>query len=262
LKLEIVTDYEMLRRRAERRVVRALRASPALRLGVATGATPARTYERLASRRAAEPGLFRALRIVGLDEWLGLPAGHAGSCRHYIRERLLRPLGIPAARYQGFRPDTPSPAAEADRMSRWLSRHGPLDLCVLGLGRNGHLLMNEPAPALSPLAHVARLAESTRRHTMLEGLASPPRRGLTLGLAEILRSRKVLLLVSGAAKRRALTSTLAGTVSTRCPASFLWLHPDVTVICDREAAPLGRLSGANEQLSKQARRIEDHQPSP
>jgi glucosamine-6-phosphate deaminase len=72
---------------------------------------------------------------------------------------------------------------------------------------------------------------------MLAGLASPPRRGLTLGLAEVLRSRSILLLVSGAAKCSALTRTLAGQVTTRCPASFLWLHPDVTVICDKDAAP-------------------------
>lgn len=236
--LEVVKDYETLSRRAEQRIVRALHASPSLLLGVATGATPARTYERLARRREAEPGLFRALRIVGLDEWLGLPAGHAGSCKRYIRERLLQPLGVPASRYQGFPADPPSPVAEARRMSRWLARHGPLDLCVLGLGRNGHLLMNEPAAALPPSAHVARLAASTRRHTMIQGLSSPPRRGLTLGLGEVLRSRSILLLVSGAAKRNALARTLEGHVTTRCPASFLWLHPDVTVICDREAVGL------------------------
>jgi galactosamine-6-phosphate isomerase len=240
LKLEIVKDYEMLSRRAEVLVVRALRAAPSLRLGVATGASPARTYERLARRRATEPDLFSALRIVGLDEWLDLPAGHPGSCRRYIRELLLRPLGVPAARYQGFRAHTASHEAEAGRMSRWLAHHGPLDLCILGLGRNGHLLMNEPAVALRPTAHVARLAASTRRHTMLEGLASPPRRGLTLGMGEILRSRSILLLVSGRAKRSALTRALRGGVNPSCPASFLWLHPDVTVICDREAAPARR----------------------
>jgi galactosamine-6-phosphate isomerase len=235
MRLEVVKDYETLSRRAEQRIVKALRASPSLRLGVATGASPAGTYERLARRRDAEPGLFRALRIVGLDEWLGLPAGHSGSCQRYIRERLLQPLGIPAARYQGFRTDGASPAAEATRMSRWLARHGPLDLCILGLGRNGHLLMNEPAAALRPSAHVARLAPSTRKHTMLEGLLSPPSRGLTLGIGDILRSRSIVLLVSGAAKKSALTRALKGRVTSLCPASFLWLHPDVTVICDREA---------------------------
>jgi len=213
----------------------ALRRQPALLLGVATGASPAGLYARLA-RRAPSP-LFGRFRVLGLDEWLGLPRGHSGSCERYIAERILGPLGVPRRRYRGFRGAFAPPAKEAARMSRWLAREGPIDLAILGLGRNGHLLMNEPGDRLRPHAHVARLAESTRAHTMIQGLASPPRRGLTLGMADILQSRRILLLVSGRAKRAALTRALAGGVTTRCPASFLSLHPDVTVLCDREAAP-------------------------
>lgn len=224
-------------RRAEGHILRALRRKPGLLLGVATGDTPARTYERLAKRGASEPALFRRARIVGLDEWLGLPARHPLTCASYIQKRIVRPLRIARARSQGFRATARDPRREAGRMSRWLSRNGPLDLCILGLGRNGHLLMNEPAAALPPFAHVARLAPSTRRHPTLRGLETPPRRGLTLGLGEILQSKAILLLVSGRHKRAALKRTLSGSVSPRCPASFLWLHPDVTVCCDRAAAP-------------------------
>lgn len=224
-------------RRAAGHVLSELRRKPDLLLGVATGATPARTYEHLAARRPAAPGLFRRLRVLGLDEWLGLPVGHPATCARYIRERILDPLGIPRSRFHGFRAASARPAVEVLRLSRWLDRHGPIDLCLLGLGRNGHLLMNEPARALRPRAHVAILAESTRRHSMLTGVRVAPRRGLTLGLADVLRSLRILLLVSGRHKRHALARILEGTVSTSCPASFLWLHPDVTVLCDRFAAP-------------------------
>jgi 6-phosphogluconolactonase/glucosamine-6-phosphate isomerase/deaminase len=71
---------------------------------------------------------------------------------------------------------------------------------------------------------------------MLQGLKTPPRYGLTMGLADILQSRTILLLVSGRPKAAALRRMLSGTVSTRCPASFLRLHADVTVYCDRDAA--------------------------
>jgi galactosamine-6-phosphate isomerase len=236
VRIEIAKDHEAMSRRAEAHVVRALRRKPGLVLGVATGATPARTYERLAERGALTPGLFRGLRIVELDEWLGLPAGHPASCASYIRERILRPLRISSERYYGFRSAGRDAGGEARRMSRWLSRHGPLDLCLLGLGRNGHLLMNEPAAELTPSAHVARLAASTRRYSMLEGLKTAPRRGLTLGLAEVLQSKAILLLVSGRHKRAPLQRLLRGRVSPRCPASFLWLHPHATVCCDLEAA--------------------------
>jgi len=67
----------------------------------------------------------------------------------------------------------------------------------------------------------------------------PPRRGLTMGMADILRSRTILLLVSGRHKAAPLRRLMSGRVTTRCPASLLWLHPDVTVHCDREAWPVG-----------------------
>lgn len=237
MRVQVASDHEQMSRRAAARIAAAIRRKPALLLGVVTGATPTRTYEHLAARRAAEPALFARVRILKLDEWLGLPPRHPASCESYIQRNLLGPLRIARARYEGFRTRPKDAAADAARVARWLARQGPIDLCVLGLGRNGHLLMNEPGPALPPGPHVARLASSTRRHSMLTGLATPPRRGLTMGLADILRSREVLLLVSGRAKRAALARALEGTVTTRCPASFLWLHPNATVYSDRAAGP-------------------------
>jgi 6-phosphogluconolactonase/glucosamine-6-phosphate isomerase/deaminase len=45
-----------------------------------------------------------------------------------------------------------------------------------------------------------------------------------------------LLLVSGAHKRKALERFMSGKITTQFPASFLWLHPRITVLCDRDAA--------------------------
>jgi galactosamine-6-phosphate isomerase len=236
VRVEVARDHERMSRRAAARIAAAIRRTPALLLGAVTGASPARAYENLARMRAVEPWLFRRLRVLKLDEWLGLPSRHPASCESYLRRKLLRPLGIPRSRYRGFRTRPKDAGAECARLARWLARRGPIDLCVLGLGRNGHLLMNEPGPALPPGPHVARLSATTRRHSMLEGLKTPPRYGLTMGLADILQSRAILLLVSGRAKSAAVARMLEGTVSTRCPASFLWLHPNVTVLCDREAA--------------------------
>jgi galactosamine-6-phosphate isomerase len=217
-------------------IAAAIRRKPTLLLGVVTGASPTRAYGHLARMRAVEPWLFRRVRVLKLDEWLGLPPRHPASCESYVRERLLRPLRIPRSQYQGFRTRPNDAGADCARLARWLGRHGPIDLCVLGLGRNGHLLMNEPATALRPGPHVGRLAASTRRHSMLEGLKTLPRRGLTLGMADILQSRAILLLVSGRQKAAPLRRMLSGRVTTRCPASFLSLHPDVTIYCDRAAA--------------------------
>jgi galactosamine-6-phosphate isomerase len=237
LRIELAHEYEELSRRAARDILGELRRKPGLLLGVATGESPRRTYERLAEGRAKEPDLFRAVRVVALDEWIGLDPGHPASCEAYVRERILGPFAIGRSRHQGFRSRAEDLQAECRRMASWLERHGPIDLCILGLGRNGHLLMNEPAASFDPSVHVARLAPSTRRHPMLKALESVPRFGFTLGLAQVLQSRRILLLVSGGHKRVPLRRMLGGRVATSCPASFLRLHRDVTVYCDRAAAP-------------------------
>jgi galactosamine-6-phosphate isomerase len=235
VRILVAANHEQMSRRAAARIAREIRRKPGLLLGAVTGETPTRTYERLAEMRAAEPSLFRCLRVLKLDEWLGVPARHPASCEAYLRTRMLRPLGVALGRYQGFRSRPPNPGAECARVAAWLADHGPIDLCVLGLGRNGHLLMNEPAASLPPGPHVARLSPSTRRHSMIKAMKPPPRYGLTMGLGDILGSRAILLLVSGRHKAAPLGRMLAGRVTTRNPASLLWLHPDVTVYCDPAA---------------------------
>ena len=236
MRIDVAEDHEGSSRRATRLVVAALRRQPRLLLGLATGETPTGTYARLAAVRARDPSLFGGLRILKLDEWLGLPMDHPSTCEAYLREKVLRPWGIAASRYEGFDSRPKSAAGECARLAGWLARHGPMDLCVLGLGQNGHLLLNEPGASLVPGPHVARLAPATRRHSMIRPLSAPPRRGLTLGLGDILKAKAVLVLVSGRHKAAALRRMTAGGVTPRCPASFLALHPDVTVLCDREAA--------------------------
>ena len=241
VRILVADDHEGSSRHAARLIGAALRRRPGLLLGLATGETPTRTYGLLAARRDRDRSLFRRVRVIKLDEWLGLPLRHPSTCETYLRKTVLGPWRVAASRYEGFASRPKDPSAECARIAAWLARRGPIDLCVLGLGTNGHLLMNEPAASLEPGPHVARLSASTQRHSMIRSLSAPPRRGLTLGMGDILGSKAVLLLVSGRHKAAAFRRMVSGTVTTRCPASFLSLHPDVTVLCDREAA--GGLSG-------------------
>jgi len=229
-------DYEAMSRRAADFIVEQIRSKPDLLMCVATGSSPKRAYELLAGKRRDEPQLFERLRVLKLDEWGGLPPNHPGTCEMYVRRLLIEPLGISAERYLTFRGDAADPVAERGRVCEMLRQHGPIDLCVLGLGLNGHLGMNEPADELTPGPHVAPLSAETARHSMIRNANPPVRFGLTLGMGDLLRSRLILLLVNGAAKRDALRRLMSGRVTTQFPASLLWLHGGVTCLCDREAA--------------------------
>jgi galactosamine-6-phosphate isomerase len=229
-------DYDAMSRRAAELIVAAVRARPDLLLCTATGSSPTRAYELLAERHRREPALFSRLRLMKLDEWGGLPPDDPGTCESYLRGHLVDPLNIPVDRYYTFRGDAPDAGAECRNIERALSRLGPIHLCVLGLGVNGHLGFNEPADTLHPGPHGAPLTEESLAHPMVRHARGHVRYGLTLGMGDILRSEKILLLVSGCHKREPLRRLLIPKVSTRFPASFLWLHRDVTVLCDAEAS--------------------------
>ena len=107
-----------------------------------------------------------------------------------------------------------------------------IDCCILGLGKNGHLGLNEPADELSPDAHVIQLDELSKHHDMLKG--KKVEQGITLGLSELLNAKKILMLISGSGKAEILQRLMSKKVSTKLPASFLWLHNDVACLINKE----------------------------
>jgi galactosamine-6-phosphate isomerase len=236
LRFEVAESYDAMSRQAERLIREELQRDPALIFCASAGGTPTRLYELMAAARERRPALFNRMRVLQIDEWGGLPKGHPASCETDLQDKLLKPLAIKRDRYVGFRTKTRDPESEARRVGQWLAANGPIGICILGLGVNGHVAMNEPADALIPRAHVARLAHTSLKHPMLRNLKRKPRYGMTVGMADILSSRLILLLVNGKHKRAALERLLKPTVTTQFPASLLWLHPRAIVLCDREAA--------------------------
>jgi galactosamine-6-phosphate isomerase len=235
-RIRVARTYDAMSQEAADFICSALEQRPDLLLCASAGSTPTRAYELLAARYARDPGLFKQMRVLQIDEWWGLAPGSPATCHADLRRKILGPLHITSDRYKGFRTSAPKPDTECGRIARWLAGHGPIDICILGLGVNGHVAMNEPAAAMTPHAHVAKLARSSQQHVLLKTLVKKPRHGLTLGMGDILRSRRVLLLVNGKSKCSALSRLMKPGITARFPASFLWLHPDAFVLCDREAA--------------------------
>ena len=235
LHIEIAPDYESLSRQAANLILFEVKRRPDLLLCTSAGGTPTRTYEILGRHAGNQPAVFRKMRVLQIDEWGGLPPDSPATCEADLRHKLLTPLRVDRNRFEAFRTDAGDPRRECARIARWLARHGPIDICILGLGINGHVAMNEPGDVLTPDPHRATLTRSSRNHPMLQTLQSKPSYGLTLGLGDIFRSRQVLLLVSGSHKRAAMRRLFTPRVTTQFPASLLWLHPNATVLCDKPA---------------------------
>lgn len=218
-------------RRAADFLAQEIRAKPDSLLCLATGATPMRSYELLAKNDRA---LFKRLRVIKLDEWGGIPMTSPATCETFLRKTIVDPLDI-NSQYIGFESQPKDFQVECERIGQWLKQNGPIDLCVLGLGINGHLGFNEPAAAMQPHAHIATLSKESLQHSMIAAEPTKPTCGLTLGIADLLQSKKILLVASGASKREPMKRLMSGEITTNFPGTFLWLHPNLTIICDRAA---------------------------
>lgn len=236
LKPQVFPDHELASQFAADWLAGQLRRKPDALLCLATGKTPMRTYELLAQRRATEPRLFDKMRIISLDEWNGLSPDDPATCGRHLRDALIDPLEL-ADRTISFDSQPADPDADCVRVATWLAENGPIDISVLGLGVNGHLGFNEPASFLEPHAHMVRLSESSLSHAMIGQCRDRPARGSTLGMDDLMQSKKVLFLVTGRSKRDILREILTGRINTAIPASLLHLHQDVQLVADTAAFP-------------------------
>ena len=225
-------NYEEMSRKASDFLIKELKHNPNILICTATGNSPAGTYQNLVIAYQEKKELFSALRIIKLDEWAGIPFENEHTCEAYIQHKIIRPLDIDADRYISFESNPQSFSDECERMKKELAKNGPIDICILGLGKNGHIGLNEPSLKLQPFCHLITLSKASLHHEMLKNLGKKPEVGLTLGIADILRSKKIILLVTGKNKERVTKRLFEQKISTEVPASMLWLHPNVQCFID------------------------------
>jgi galactosamine-6-phosphate isomerase len=230
-------SYDTLSQEAASLILMELERKKNTLLCAATGGSPTGTYAVLKQAFDLEPRLFSGLRVIKLDEWGGVPMDSPCTCERYLENHLTGPLQIDSDRYISFDSNPQDPAGECGRIQEELKKAGLIDICILGLGMNGHLALNEPGEYMEAGVHVAKLSESSLIHPMIQGMEIRPSYGLTLGMADILQSACILLLISGAKKKEITAALLNGKISTAIPASFLWLHPNVVCLIDQEAYP-------------------------
>ena len=208
-----------------------LRERPGLRMVLPTGTTPLPVYEAMAASGAS----FAGATVFLLDEFGGLASGHPQRCDTMIRPFLDR-VDLPPERLVRLDPDAPDLQAECRRYQARVDEGG-LDLVVLGLGRNGHIGLNEPGSSPSSTTRVVDLAPETVEAASRYGGEGAPVFGMTLGMHSILAAREVWLLVTGPAKHPTLDRVLTGPVTDAVPASHLRTHPNAVIWADTDAAP-------------------------
>ena len=235
MNIHYCADYEDMSQMAFNCLLSNLKERPRQLICTATGHSPTRLYEKLAESYKKSPKIYRQIKIIKLDEWGGTNGDYPNTCEYYLQKNLLEPLQIPHSNYISFDSSPTDAKKECDRMENEIQEHGPIDICILGLGKNGHLGFNEPSKTLFPDCHIADLRASSLKHPMASKMKTKPTYGLTLGMSNILKSKKIILLITGPNKKKAIKKLMGKEITTFLPASFLWLHPNVECFFDRSS---------------------------
>ena len=233
----IVKDYEALSQEAFKVMKEVISSKERPVLGLATGSSPIGLYQNMIKDHQENCTCYKNVVTFNLDEYVGLPKDHSQTYYTFMHEQLFNGIEIPEENVH-------LPLGNGDLEKNCADYEKAMedyqvDIQLLGIGANGHIGFNEPGTAFDSLTHIVTLKEKTRQDNarFFDPLGEEvPTEAITMGVATIMKAKKVLLVASGAGKADAIAAMINGPVTEDMPASILQNHSDVTVIVDEAAA--------------------------
>ncbi len=223
MEIKLSKDYEKLSSLVAIIVAAQILENPQSKLVLPTGSTPLGMYEELVRRKLD----WSLVETFNLDEYIMNP-DHPYSYHSYMKKNLFDRINIyPDNCHFPFRPTL----SFEDKMNV----NKGIDLCILGIGSNGHIAFNEPGSSFKSRTRVVDLSEQTIQDNsrFFDSIDDVPKQAITMGLGTIMESKRVILMANGKHKLNILKVAMNGEVTEDVPASILQKHNDVEVFyCD------------------------------
>jgi glucosamine-6-phosphate deaminase len=181
-------------------------------------------------------------RICGfhMDEYVGIARNHRASFRLYLRNELTQRVRM--HRFYEVDGNAPDPGKACQDYADKLQAANP-QLCLLGIGENGHLAFNDPGVAdfndprdMKIVALDGECKQQQVSEGWFDSIDEVPAQAMTLTIPALLRVPKLIVSVPGLRKAKILNRSLYEAISTACPATILRTHPDAAVYLDEESA--------------------------
>ena len=223
MKIKVLKSYKELSSTVADIVKRQLKKQPLSKLVLPTGDTPLGMYDELVKRKLD----WSHTITYNLDEYIMNP-DHPCSYHSYMRKNLFDRTNIyPDHCHFPYRPTL----SFEDK----INANRGIDLCILGIGSNGHIAFNEPGSSFKSRTRVVDLSLQTiQDNSRFFGSAEDvPKQAITMGLGTIMESKKIVLMANGVNKLNILNVAMNGEVTESVPASVLQNHENVEVYyCD------------------------------
>lgn len=228
----IETDYDALSRKVCDILLDTVRNNPKAVIVLPTGNSPLGAYHLFVKKVQEEKISLEEVTFIQLDEWAGLDEKHPSSCRYFLEKEIIQPLSIKASHFIEFYGQAKDLQAECRRVETRIKEVGKISLVLLGVGKNGHIGLNEPGEEWQMPVHPIWLSQKSKTHIMLAQEQIKPTQGLTMGIELFFDAEKVVLIVTGSEKEEAISSFFKDTISPHCPVSILKLHANAHCVIE------------------------------
>ncbi|PPQ62947.1 hypothetical protein CVT24_006187, partial [Panaeolus cyanescens] len=207
-------------------------------LGLPTGSSPIPTYKALIKMVKEEKLSFKHVITFNMDEYVGLPTDHPESYHTFMFREFFSHIDIPPSHVNILDGNAEDLIAECNAYEARIKSYGGIELFLGGIGEDGHIAFNEPGSSLSSRTRIKTLAYDTilaNARFFNNDIAAVPRMALTVGVATILDSREVVVVVTGQRKALALSKAIEEGVNHLWTLSALQLHPWALIVADEDA---------------------------
>lgn len=174
-----------------------------------------------------------------MDEYVGLDPAHPAGFRNFLMRAIFGKK--PFKTINLLNGNAEDPEAEAARYSKLL-QDNPLDVCLLGVGENGHVAFNDPPVADfndPKLVKVVKLDEICRQQQVNDGcfesIDQVPTHALSVTVPGLTSAKAMFCTVPAPTKANAIRAMIEGEISTACPATIMRKHDNAKLYVDADA---------------------------
>ncbi|KEZ17529.1 glucosamine-6-phosphate deaminase [Mycoplasma capricolum] len=235
MKVIILENQDQVASKAAQIIKDQIKSKPNCVLGLATGSTPIKTYEKLIKMYQENQISFKDVTSFNLDEYKDIDPTNKQSYHYFMQHQLFDFIDI--NKNNCYIPNA-NLYKNPKLYDQQIKNANGIDLQLLGLGVNGHIGFNEPNTNFDSLTQIVGLTDSTIKANsrFFDSIDKVPTKAISMGLKSIMNAKKILLLATGINKSEAVYHLIEGEITTSWPCSILQQHNDVTVIIDKSAA--------------------------
>jgi len=194
---------------------------PESKLVLPTGSTPTGLYKELVNRELD----WSNVTTYNLDEYVDNTIQNQ-SYRYFMMENLFKHTNIDDDNIY-----FPGDTAVWPDMNYGVG----VDLCLLGIGGNGHIAFNEPGSSFESETRMVDLTEETIKDNsrFFPTIDDVPTQAITMGLKPIMSSKRIIIMANGKHKKDILEQAMYGDITEDIPASILQTHTNMEAFyCD------------------------------